>query len=371
MTSPSNWTRTSSLGAPEQQAKERWYAPDGRAFDLRVRFGKRVDIFGLKKQTFERFSATIDEISTSRRAMYAPSNVAPVKACPICAHPSAEQRALVEIYGAKYLECVVCAHVYVENRMTDEAIQRFYGSSKAYASTYTNKASAAIRVEQVAKPKAEWALAAFRAKYGRDPKRMLDIGAGGGHFVKAARDLGLSCDGVEVSDWSRTFAREHFDIELINKDFVRDHASFEGVELVTFWGVIEHVPEPADLVRATRQVLGPEGMIVTAVPRWTALSAAVQLLFPDTLVRHMDPGGHIHLFSDNSLLTLLDDEGFDPVEAWWFGMDVYELATQMIHRSGDAEFGDKIMKIYPHLQPWVDSFRFSDEITIAGVPRRG
>ncbi len=69
------WSRTSSLGATASSAQERWFAPDGRSFDLRVRFGKKVDIFGLKQQTFERFAASIEDLAKSREHMYLSENV--------------------------------------------------------------------------------------------------------------------------------------------------------------------------------------------------------------------------------------------------------------------------------------------------------
>lgn len=365
-----SWTRTSTLGAPSAIADESWMSPDGARHDVRVHFGKKVDIFGLKAATFARFAASVDEIRSSRTAMYAAGNVEPVPECPICAVPTSETRVLGEVYGATYCECPGCSHVYVRQRMTAEAVTRFYSEDKAYAATYTDKERAQLRVAQVAKPKAEWAVRAFQRKYGREPRWIVDVGAGGGHFVKACRDLGLRADGVEVSDSSQHFCREHFGFDLVAAPFDVDYERFRGADMITYWGVIEHVPFPRRFITATRAAIAPEGMVVTAVPRWTSLSTAVQMLWSDTLVRHMDPGGHIHVFSDSSLLTLLTSEKLAPTEAWFFGMDVYELVSQVLHRAGDgaARLGEQLQGLVPHLQPFVDANRISDEIAVAAVP---
>ena len=332
--------------------------------------GKKVDIFELKAQTFTRFASAIEEIKASRTEMYAPGNVEPVPECPICDAPTSDSRVLGEVYGATYCECVGCSHVYVRQRMTAEALKRFYKESQTYAATYTDKARAELRVAQVAKPKAEWAVRAFKRKYGREPRWIVDVGAGGGHFVKACRDLGLRADGVELSEWSQRFCREHFGFDLVSASFDVDYERFRGADLITYWGVLEHVPFPRRFVAATRGAIAREGMAVAAVPRWTSLSTTIQLLWSDTIVRHMDPGGHIHVFSDNSLLTLLTSETFAPTDAWFFGMDVYELVSQVLHRAGDGAgpLAERLRGLVGHLQPFVDAHLISDEIVVASVP---
>lgn len=351
-------------------ADESWTSPGGRRYDVRVRFGKQVDIFELKSQTFARFADSVEEIKASRTAMYAPGNVETVPACPICDEPTSDSRVLGQVYGATYCECSHCCHVFVRQRMTDEALKRFYSEDRAYAATYTDKARAELRVAQVAKPKAEWAVEAFKRRYGREPRWIVDVGAGGGHFVKACRDLGLRADGVEVSEWSQRFCREHFDFDLVAASFESEYERFRGADLITYWGVIEHVPSPRRFIAATRATMTLDGMVVTAVPRWTSLSTAVQMFCSDTIVRHMDPGGHIHVFSDNSLLTLLESEKLAPTDAWFFGMDAYELVSQLLHRAGDGggPLGDQLRGMVPHLQPFVDAHRVSDEIAVASVP---
>lgn len=367
MNSPRTWTRLSSLAAPQETALERWHAPDGAAHDVRVRFGKKLDVFGLKQATFSRFADEVREVADSRRAMFEEKNVEPVLTCPVCTAPTTTSRALFSVYGADYTECRSCAHVYVTKRMTDEAIMRFYGEDEAFAATYTERERAELRVKQVAAPKAAWAIEAFERKFGRKPRHVMDVGAGGGHFVKACRDMGLRADGVEVSGRSRQFAKEYFDVDLVNADWVRDREQFTDVDLVTFWGVVEHVPSPRDFMEATRDVLRAGGMTVVAVPRWTCVSTFVQMEYPETLVRHMDPGGHIHVFSDNSLLTLLATFGFRPTEAWFFGMDTYELLSQIAHRTTDSGLLEKLVPLVGRLQPLIDASRCSDEIVVAGV----
>ncbi len=364
------WERVLPLTAVETECEETWVSPDGHRHRVHTRLGKPMDIVSLKADMVNHMTAKVDEWRTTRTAMYSEENLEPVSACPICESPTSEAQKFANVYGAQYVRCRTCEHVYVERRMTVEAVNRFYSQNQAYASTYTDQARAELRVRQVAAPKAEWAIDAFRAARGRSPTRVLDVGAGGGHFVQACRQLGVPCDGVELSEHSRAFSQRHFGIELLDTDFCTSVAEFRGVELITFWGVIEHVPDPLAMVRAARRALGPEGVVVVAVPRWTSLDAFVQLHFSDTLVRHMDPAGHIHLFSDNSTMHCLDKAGFAPVAAWYYGMDAYEWTVQAMMRTSDPQFLGNLRESINPIQHGIDLWRFSDEVAVAACPRR-
>src|SRR5688572_16648835 len=107
------WQHIGSLGSPAELANEQWISPQGQAHEVRVRFGKKLDVFDLKRQTFDRFATQVAEIKASRLAMYAPENLEPVRGCPVCSSPTELNRTLMEVYGATYCKCESCSHVYV------------------------------------------------------------------------------------------------------------------------------------------------------------------------------------------------------------------------------------------------------------------
>ena len=83
-----------------------------------------------------------------------------------------------------------------------------------------------------------------------------------------------------------------------------------------------------DFLKAAKQHLKPDGMLVVEVPRADCLSTAVLSQEGAVVARHLDPTSHVNLFSDKSLFTLLRSEGFEPVAVWYFGMDAYEFFVQ-------------------------------------------
>lgn len=86
----------------------------------------------------------------------------------------------VSVYGAPYVRCSTCAHVYVSKRPTAAALERFYRKSTSYASTYVDANLAQRRIEQIAKPKLDWVLDCYKLLHkGCKPEYILDVGAGG------------------------------------------------------------------------------------------------------------------------------------------------------------------------------------------------
>ncbi|MCP1663266.1 2-polyprenyl-3-methyl-5-hydroxy-6-metoxy-1,4-benzoquinol methylase [Methanocalculus sp. AMF5] len=85
-----------------------------------------------------------------------------------------------------------------------------------------------------------------------------------------------------------------WDLELDNKKFEEVYQQYLGYDIVTFWGVLEHTPNPRALVEAAYNVVsqsGNGGMVIAKLPRWHSLSSAIQKLCPNTVIRHADPMG--------------------------------------------------------------------------------
>ncbi|GAB4506426.1 MAG: class I SAM-dependent methyltransferase [Anaerolineales bacterium] len=331
--------------------------------------GKPVDILALKASVLEDFAAHVVRTRESRVRLYTAGATEHVRRCPICETDTADSVLRLVVHGAAYHQCPECGHCFVVNRPTQATLEQFYASDVQYAATYSDRRAAETRVQQVALPKAEWMVEEFERLYGRKPQSILDVGAGGGHFVQACRHLGFQARGIEPSAASRDFCRRYFGFELDSVNFVEAWRAYQGIDVVTFWGVIEHVPDPMSLLRAAARLLeGREGLVIAEVPRWESLSTAVQTILPDFVVRHLDPLGHIHCFTDSSIATAFERAGLAPAAAWYFGMDAYELTVQIASLLGESRVVGILGPHIPALQSTADQGRLSDEIVLAGRP---
>jgi len=366
----SNWFKTTPF-QPDSNTEEIWIHKTDKKekkYYVSVKYGKPVDIISLKSNILESFKKNVLEIRRRQTEIFSQADqLENIKKCPIC--KSETDNKFLNVYGAQYVICPHCYHCYLSNRPLKDVLDKYYTYDKSFQKTYANKKNTNQRLKQVAMPKLEWLLEVFKKQFGRKPKSILDVGAGSGHFVQACKLKGIHSEGIELSQTGRNFCSTNFGFDLINVDFVEAWEQFKEYEVITFWGVIEHVPEPELMLnRASKILLQNKGMIVADVPRWNCLSTAIQTQYPDSISRHLIPIGHIQCFSDTSLALIFEKTGFDITNAWYYGMDAYELITQLSYALDDDNIINALKTIIPALQLSIDQAAFSDEIAFAGIP---
>lgn len=366
------WHRT----MPFEQKNERneiWTCVDSMGnqekYHVQVKCGKPIDIFSLKLNLVEDFNKATIAIGGSRKKVFSDNSMLElVASCPICG--AKESKQVLTIYSANYYQCGNCTHYYVKEKPGQRALEKLYSEDEYEQSTYTDKRMLDIRISQVFIPKIEWVIKCFEDVFGRRPKSILDIGAGSGHFVQACRHVGINADGIEISDAGRDFCKANFGFELKDLDFINQWDVGKDYDVITFWGVVEHYSYPVKMLNAAAMALGGrEGLVVTEVPRWDCIGTVVQSKFSDTVVRHLEPLTHIQCFTDSSIATAYKECNLDIISAWYFGMDAFEIATQLSHRLGNNRFLEEFSSLVPDLQEKIDCRLLSDEVVLAGKPR--
>ena len=336
-------------------------------YEVETTLGKPVNIISLKSNMVDNYSLHVKKMQNSRKKLFKKNNLEPIANCPICKNKAKGLPVIFKVYGAEYIQCQNCTHCFVKNRLTEKSLKKFYSKDTTYQSTYADHKTTKIRLKEVSFPKAEWVIKQFKKIYGRKPKGILDVGAGSGHFVKTCKTLGIQADGLELSQNGRDFCKKNFGFELLNQDFLNAKISLKNYEIITFWGLIEHVPEPMQMLKtATNLLKNKEGLVIASVPNWYSFSTAVQKIFSDSIVRHLEPLAHINCFTDSSLATAFLKNDLLPVAAWHFGMDAYELITQTAYSLKNNHIIDKMSPALPIWQDCFDQAGISDEIVLAG-----
>jgi 2-polyprenyl-3-methyl-5-hydroxy-6-metoxy-1,4-benzoquinol methylase len=367
------WKKITDLVQQGNNAKETWIRIENaneQHFELDLYLGKKTDLLNLKKDIVSSLAATLKYYKDSREKLYS-SETQYVEKCPVTGFRTEDSISVANIYGAEYVQTKDTGHVYVKNRPTNKSINDFYLNDVTYAATYTNKDSAESRLNQIAVPWRDWMISVYEKQYGRKPKRILDVGSGAGHFVEACRRFGMEANGVELSQSSRNFAKEIWGFELDGRDFTICEEDYAGYDVVTFWGLLEHTPNPSAILNTALNIVSKStgGMVISKLPRWNSLSSAAQRINPSTIIRHIDPMGHIMLFTDASAAELYYRCGFKPTAAWYYGMDVYETLMQVGNSTGNYTALTETKNMQVDLQQYVDEVRFSDGLTLVGIPK--
>jgi len=108
--------------------------------------------------------------------------------------------------------------------------------------------------------------------------QVLEIGCGEGGVLKAFREIGCSCVGIDLAAWRIKRAislHDQFDlpgdVEFITEDIYNigpESGMLGRFDLVILKDVIEHIPAQEKIIPALKKFLSPGGVIFFAFPPW-------------------------------------------------------------------------------------------------------
>jgi len=232
-------------------------------------------------------------------------------ACALCGSSSdAERRAAgwdFE-YGTTTQEFTfwrcACGGVYLNPRPAREALGRIYPSNY-YAYAFTGKLGPLVRR---VKALADRSKVRQYLEYLRPGARVLDIGCGDGHGLAELREAAgfdLDLAGVEFSTDAVSAAREH-GIDVAEGRAEEVSLPDGSFDLVIINQLIEHVRDPAALLRSIAGWLRPGGHVFVETPN---LDSADARLFKRRYWGGYHFPRHFHLFDTTTLARLAADQG--------------------------------------------------------------
>jgi len=232
------------------------------------------------------------------------ASLRPVAHCMLCGSPRRSLRFREDPFAV--VRCEDCGLVYVTPQVAPEALptlydesywrsdcpsQRGYGDYLADESLYLRTFQRRLR---------------FLRRHLPPSGRALDVGCAAGFFLQVLRDNGWEACGVEPSPAVARHAREVAGFEVHESLDAPSLASGPGFDLVTFWDVIEHLPDPAAALRRARALLRDDGVLVLETQN-------VESRFARLLGRrwqHYKHLEHLYHFSPHTLEALLRKTGF-------------------------------------------------------------
>jgi SAM-dependent methyltransferase len=126
--------------------------------------------------------------------------------------------------------------------------------------------------------------------------RLLDFGAGAGHFSKAQEERGWEVYSVDPYSNKANSA----DLCKLDGDRIKLEFPNHYFDVITLWYVIEHLRNPAAAIAEFKRVLKPGGILVLAQQDFASVQA--RLFGPRWLI--LDPPRHLWQFNEVNLLKL-------------------------------------------------------------------
>jgi 2-polyprenyl-3-methyl-5-hydroxy-6-metoxy-1,4-benzoquinol methylase len=189
-----------------------------------------------------------------------------VNVCPICKGQSFRQLARTKDFtltGEEFTvqQCVNCSLGITSPRPADDKLSQYY-ESKEYISHAAKAANLFDRIYLVARQFTLRWKASILEKLSPN-KTILDFGCGTAQLLGYLKKKGWTVCGVEPS----ATARAHADGNVNSSELLEDLSLVTATyDVITLWHVLEHIPQPEDLLKQLQQYVTLKGSIVIAVP---------------------------------------------------------------------------------------------------------
>lgn len=252
--------------------------------------------------------------------------------CPVCRHDQAGKS--LRKGGWNYAICAKCGHGWLNPLPSAAELAEVYTS--AYFQESDNGGySDYVGDEPLHRLNAADRLRRLQALV-QPPGKLLDIGCAAGFFLDEARTQGWEVTGQDCSPWAKEYVAKRFGFPWVSdlESFAAEHAG--DFSAVTLFQVLEHMPDPAAVLRQIHALLAPRGALL--IETWNRESLIARL--SGSFWQQVTPPSVLQLFSNRSLQQLLEDCGFQKVAIRGSGKRV------------SAGFvGNLLVHKYPFLKP--------------------
>lgn len=143
----------------------------------------------------------------------------------------------------------------------------------------------------------------------KQPRRILDAGTAGGYLGKILSDRGHSVTGIENDSATAERAKAYYDSFQIADLQAYEFPYRREFDYILFADVLEHLRDPADVLRKCLPALRETGKIIISVPNVANVFVRLSLLFGrfDYMDRGILDRTHLRFFTRRSLLRMLSE----------------------------------------------------------------
>lgn len=139
--------------------------------------------------------------------------------------------------------------------------------------------------------------------------QLLEIGCGNGERLELLRDLGWQVYGIEP-DAKAAQAAKARNLDIFAGELQAGHLPTGSFDAILMSHVIEHVPNPREIIAECLRLLCPGGVLIMLTPNTQSLG---HRWFRQNWLP-LDPPRHLHLFNRHNLSKMCQETGFSPVQ---------------------------------------------------------
>jgi len=150
--------------------------------------------------------------------------------------------------------------------------------------------------------------------------RLLDVGSGAGIFLDSARKAGFEATGVEPSSRAVAIASSRYNVPVVCDLLRSDDNLPRDFGVIALWDVIEHVPDPVELLKVCAEHLADNGLLVLETPNEGSLLRQIIRLARSITGKRIDLQNkiyyraHRYYFTKQAMCMLLERCGYSDIQ---------------------------------------------------------
>ena len=129
-------------------------------------------------------------------------------------------------------------------------------------------------------------------------KNVLDVGCGAGILTESMAAVGAQATGIDVSSDALTIGKRHAASQDLKIDYQQitiealAAQSPQSFDVITCMEMLEHVPDPASVIKACHDALKPQGTIFFSTLNRTAIAFIKAIVGAEYILRLLPRGTH-------------------------------------------------------------------------------
>jgi len=273
-------------------------------------------------------------------------------ACPLCSN--IKRKTLFSRYGIAIVQCGNCGVGYPEKFPVDS---KDVYCDKCYLpiakSSYLDNSD--YRKRRFAKERLDLIKAHLSSPEGETS--ILDVGCGTGWFLEAAKDLGYKTYGQELGRELARFTEQRLGIRVWSEPFT-DLTTDETFDCITLFDVIEHVSNPAQVIKSVERRLNAGGICLIFTPNLESL-AFWKLKELSSLVM---PAEHLFYFTEKSLRMMVEKTELKIIDFTTKGMDIPDIYSYYRDTEGNKQVAEFLKEHCSELQAIIDEAKCANHM---------
>ena len=237
--------------------------------------------------------------------------------CPIC--DVNDSSYVFSKSGFDFVKCNLCGLLHVNPQLKLDIQDKIYKNSKT--------ADYWIKVQKKSEEQNWNFIKKYKpalnelAKLRPGRGKLLDIGCSIGQFMKHAKDDGWDVVGIELNKDAAEIAKRSYNLEVFTSKIEETDFGDNKFDVVTLWGVFEHLTDPNFMLHEIKKVLKKNGLVLFFVPNGHSLIIRMSRDNNSTVSGR----AHLWYFTPNTINKILNKNGYSKISEFSILPQIHEI----------------------------------------------